>query len=170
MIKTERLGLMPLAHEHLLLYKHNPAELAKILNLNYTPSQNDPATEADHEEAIEFWISNTAKYRKYFEWYTNWQIIYLEKKISIGGIGFAGMPNEEGKTMVGYGLDLRYHGMGFATEALQALCNWGFTHSSLLAIVADTPVQHLASQKVLIKSGFSVTGRSDDLVHWQKAR
>ncbi len=170
MIITERLGLLPLEHEHLLLYKNNPAELAKRLNLNYEPSQNDPATEVDLKEAIEFWISNTATHRAHFEWFTNWQIISLEKNIVIGGIGFAGLPDVEGKTMVGYGLDVRYHGKGFASEALQALCKWGFSHPMLLAIVADTPAQHMASQKVLIKNGFSETSRNHELIHWQKMR
>lgn len=170
MIKTERLGLIPLEHEHLLLYKNDPATLAKNLNLNYLPSQNDPATEADHTEAIEYWINNTAIYRTHFAWYTNWQIILLERKISIGGIGFAGEPDDEGKTMVGYGLDVRFHGQGFATEALLAMCKWGFSHEHLLRIVADTPSQHMASQKVLIKSGFNETGRTADIIHWQKER
>ena len=170
MIKTERLGLIPLEHEHLLLYKNDAATLAQILNLNYQPSQNDTATAADHQEAIEFWISNTATHRTHFEWYTNWLIILLERKVSIGGIGFAGMPDAEGKTMVGYGLDVRYHGKGFATEALLALCKWGFSHPNLLSIIADTPAQHMASQKVLIKSGFCETGRSTDIIHWQKER
>ena len=110
MIKTERLGLIPLEHEHLLLYKNDAATLAQILNLNYQPSQNDPATEADHTEAIEFWIT------------------------------------------------------------LLALCKWGFSHPNLLSIIADTPAQHMASQKVLIKSGFCETGRSTDIIHWQKVR
>ena len=102
-----------------------------------------------------FWINNTATHRTHFEWYTNWLIILLERKVSIGGIGFAGMPDAEGKTMVGYGLDVRYHGKGFATEALLALCKWGFSHPNLLSIIADTPANTWHLRKCSSKVDFA---------------
>lgn len=171
MIETQRLKLVPLTHEHLLLYKNDPPELAKTLGLNYQAAQNDPATEKDHIEAIEFWIDKTLEHRAQFQWFTNWQIILKEEKLAIGGIGFAGLPDEEGKTMAGYGLDIRYHGKGYASEALGAICQWAFSaHHMLTSIVADTPIAHLASQKVLFKNGFVEAGRSDDLIHWSKKR
>ncbi len=170
MIETTRLKLVPLTHEQLHLYKNNPKALAKNLGLKYTQRQNDPATAGDLEDALEFWIKITDEHRSFYEWYTNWEIILKDENTGVGGIGFAGFPDEHGKSMVGYGLDIRYHGRGIATEALQAIINWGFSHEVLKAVVADTPLIHFPSQRVLQKNGFVEISRDETLIHWQLAR
>ena len=162
--------LVPLTHEQLLLYKNNPAALAENLGVHYQGRQHDPATIDDLTEALEFWISHTATYPDRFEWFTNWEIILKEAQLAIGGIGFAGWPDESGKSMVGYGLDVRFHGKGYATEALRALIEWGFQHPTLETILADTPALHIASQNVLIKNGFVETHRDEKLIHWSRHR
>jgi len=170
MLETSRLKLVPLSHEQLILYKNDPVALSNELGLQYLERQNDPSTLDDVTEALEFWLTNTLVYPRHFEWYTNWEIILKEEKIAIGGIGFAGLPDEEGKAMVGYGLDLRYHGKGYATEALEAILAWGFNHPQLRKIIADTPIDNLPSQRVLIKCGFSEAERSDTMISWQLVR
>lgn len=170
MLFTERLRIVPLAHTQLLLYKNDPKSLAENLNINYLERQGDPATAKDVEEALEFWLNNTAAHPEHFEWFTNWEIILLKENVSIGGIGFAGLPDQEGKTMIGYGLDVRFHGKGIATEALGALLPWGFRNPDLQRIIADTPLHHIASQKVLQKNNFVETSRDGDLIHWSLVR
>ena len=167
MLETTRLQLVPLTHELLLLYKSNPQQLAKALSINYIERQNDPAVAKDLEEAIEFWMSSTLATPEKFEWVTNWEIILKGEKIAIGGIGFAGFPDDEGKTMVGYGLDIRYHNRGYATEALQAILQWGFSHNQLKKVISETPLPNIGSQNVLLKNGFYETYRDDQLIHWQ---
>lgn len=167
MLETNRLILVPLTHEQLLLYKNDPPALAKNLGVEYSERQHDPATLGDLAEATEFWISQTLLQSHRFEWYTNWEIILKEEPLAIGGIGFSGFPDTEAKTMVGYGLDLRYHGKGYASEALGALLAWGFRYPELKTVVADSPLKHLASHRVLIKNGFVETHRDDQLTHWK---
>jgi ribosomal-protein-alanine N-acetyltransferase len=167
MLETTRLKLVPLTHEQMLLYKNNPQGLAEDLGAKYEPRQNDPLVAQDLEEAIGFWIMNTDVYRSSFKWYTNWEIIVKNEHIAIGGIGFTGPPNEEGKSMVGYGLDIRYHGKGYATEALQAMVAWGFSHEPLKAITADTPLMNIPSHRVLEKNNFEEVNRDKSLIHWQ---
>jgi [ribosomal protein S5]-alanine N-acetyltransferase len=170
MLLTQRLRIVPLAHNELLLYKNDPKSLAQVLGTNYLERHGDPSTAKDVEEAIEFWINNTAAHPNDFEWFTNWEIILLEQNVSVGGVGFAGLPNEEGKSMVGYGLDVRFHGKGIATEALSALVSWGFRNENLKTIIADTPLNHTASQRVLLKNGFQETHRDQELIHWSLIR
>lgn len=170
MLFTQRLRLVPLAHNQLLLYKNNPKSLAENLGIKYLERKGDPSTAKDVEEAIEFWLKHTAGHPDQFEWFTNWEIILLEENIAVGGVGFAGLPDEEGKTMVGYGLDVRFHGKGIATEALSALVPWGFRNSALQKIIAETPLQHIASQRVLQKNNFSETHRDGQLIHWSLIR
>jgi RimJ/RimL family protein N-acetyltransferase len=151
MLKTLRLKFVPLSHDQLLLYKNDPPALAKDLGINYLKRQHDPATIHDLEEAIEFWINNTKKHEVDFRWYTNWEIILKDGQVAIGGIGFTGLPGKDGKSMIGYGLDTRFHGHGYATEALTALIGWGFANNELTAIVADTPLRNILHSACLQK-------------------
>lgn len=170
MLETTRLKLVPLTHAHMLLYKNDPLALAKSLNIQYLERQNDPATANDLAEAIDFWITGTQKHPEHFEWFTTWEIILKEENVAVGGIGFAGLPDEHGKSMTGYGIDMRYHGRGIATEALQAMIEWAFQNDCLKTIIADTPVNHIASQRVLIKNNFVESSRDEALVHWSLNR
>lgn len=170
MLFTQRLRIVPLAHYQLLLFKNDPKALADNLEINYLEGQGDPATAKDVEEAIEFWLNNTAAHPDRFEWFTNWEIILRDENIAVGGIGFAGLPDEEGKTVVGYGLDIRFHGRGIATEALSAIIPWGHNNPNLKKIIADTPLRHIASHRVLQKNNFKETHRDDQLIHWSLVR
>ncbi len=170
MLETTRLKLVPLTHAQLILYKNDPPALAENLGVTYEVRQNDPRVAKDLEEAIEFWLDKTQTYAHAFEWYTNWEILLKHEAVAIGGIGFAGLPDDEGKSMVGYGLDVRYHGKGYATEALQALVEWGFSHDALNVIIADTPVENIPSQRALIKNNFEAYSRDQDLIHWRLNR
>lgn len=170
MLETTRLKLVPLTHAQLVLYKNNPQALAENLNVKYEARQNDPSVAKDLEEAIEFWLAKTQTYAHAFEWYTNWEIMLKQEGVAIGGIGFAGLPDDEGQSMVGYGLDVRYHGKGYATEALQALVNWGFQHETLRIIIADTPIGNIPSHRVLVKNKFWECNRDQDLIHWRLDR
>lgn len=170
MLETTRLQLVPLTHAHMLLFKNNPQALANSLHIRYLERQNDPSVTNDLNEAIDFWIEGTEKHPEHFEWYTTWEIILKSENVSVGGIGFSGLPDKTGKSMIGYGLDMRYYGKGIATEALQALIQWGFKNPDLKTIIADTPLLHRASQRVLIKNNFVESGCEDILVHWSLNR
>jgi [ribosomal protein S5]-alanine N-acetyltransferase len=165
MLETTRLKLVPLTHEQLLLYKNDPEQLAVVLNTNYHQRVDDPAVKTDIEEAIEFWIKNTALHRDHFQWFTNWEIILKKENIGIGGIGFAGLPDSNGRSMVGYGLDIGFHGKGYASEALEAILKWAYG-SGLQEAIADTPINNIASHKVLIKNNFYQVSHDAELIHW----
>lgn len=170
MLETTRLKLVPLTHGQMLLYKNDPEALARSLDIRYLERQNDPAVANDLQEAIELWISKTKQHPENFEWFTTWEIILKDENVSVGGIGFAGLPDIDGKSMTGYGLDMRYHGRGLATEALAAMIQWGFNNPDLHTILADTPLLHTASQRVLIKNNFVEHMRDEVLIHWSLNR
>jgi [ribosomal protein S5]-alanine N-acetyltransferase len=170
MLETTRLKLVPLTHAQLLLYKNNPSALAESLSLRYLERQNDPSVVNELAEATEFWVYQTKNNPEHFEWFTTWEIILKEKNVAVGGIGFSGLPDADGKSMTGYGLDMRYYGKGIATEALQAMIAWAFKNNDLKTIIADTPVEHVASQRVLIKNNFVESARNEMLVHWSLNR
>ena len=65
---------------------------------------------------------------------------------------FAYVPNQ---VEVGYVLNRAHWGKGIATEMVKALLTYGFAHTPTPEIVAVTDVRNSASQRVLLKAGFS---------------
>ena len=55
---------------------------------------------------------------------------------------------------IGYSIEPKYWGQGLATEMAEALIAYGFANNDITAIVACTQLPNLASQRVLLKSGF----------------
>jgi len=102
----------------------------------------------------DYWIPQTAKFPLDYFWYTNWEIILKDSSCSVGGIGLAGLPDDQGTTEIGYAIDQKYEGQGFATEALQGLSTWAFQDAGLQTLRAETPIENLASQRVLTKTTF----------------
>jgi ribosomal-protein-alanine N-acetyltransferase len=170
MIHTSRLTLVPLSHELLLLYKNDPKSLAARLGVHHLERQHEPEIVPHIEEALEFWLRQTKAHPDKYPWYTTWEIILKEEQIAIGGIGFSGEPDAGGKILVGYGLDMRYYGKGYASEALDALKGWAFDHPEVKQITADTPVDHIASHRVLLKCGFKPGGTRDGVIRWNVKR
>ena len=167
MLTTQNLVIVPLTHEQLKLYKFDQEGLAASLGLNYLEPQQDPSVIGEIQEAIEFWLKGTLENPKDFHWFTNWHIILRAKQIAIGGIGFAGKPDDEGKVMVGYGLDVRYHGRGFASEALRAMIDWAFSQPLVRFIVAETPLSNIPSHRVLEKNGFTQIETKNEQILWK---
>ncbi len=64
------------------------------------------------------------------------------------------MPNDQGNTEIGYALDQKFRGHGYAHEAIQALVEWAFQDADLHYIRAETPCENIASQTVLKANNF----------------
>jgi ribosomal-protein-alanine N-acetyltransferase len=69
------------------------------------------------------------------------------------------------KIELGYVLDVPYWRLGLATELTKALLKYGFEERGLKEICACTTPENLASQNVLLKSGFTSYGT----VFWHKS-
>ncbi|MEF1193383.1 GNAT family N-acetyltransferase, partial [Vibrio parahaemolyticus] len=50
----------------------------------------------------------------------------------------------------------QYHGLGFGSESLKALINWASNEQTITAFSAVVTEGNVGSEKVLIKSGFSL--------------
>jgi RimJ/RimL family protein N-acetyltransferase len=159
-IQTSRLQLIPLDHEMLQIWSQAGREsLEKSLQLVPNSWELEKFYQDETLLALrDFWLPMTKKFPLEFTWYTNWEIILKEKTCSIGGIGLSGMPNNDGSTEIGYVIDQKFRGSGFATEAVDALKNWAFKDHDLKIIKAETPILNLHSQKVLQKNNFKIVG------------
>jgi RimJ/RimL family protein N-acetyltransferase len=159
-LQTSRLTLIPLNHQQLQVWqKSGRKDLEKILDLQHNPWELELFYEQETSTALrEYWIPQTAKFPLDYYWYTNWEIILNSSSCSVGGLGLAGLPDNEGTTEIGYALDQKYRGLGIATEAVQALSDWAFQDQGLQLLRAETPVDNAGSQRVLIKNEFKKTG------------
>ena len=159
-LHTSRLSLIPLNQLQLQVWhKSGRKDLEKMLDLNHNPWGVELFYEQETAQAlVNYWIPQTAKFPLDYYWYTNWEIILNSSSCSVGGIGLAGLPDNEGTTEVGYVIDQKFRGQGIASEAVKALTEWAFQDAGLRILRAETPVDNAGSQRVLEKNDFQKTG------------
>jgi RimJ/RimL family protein N-acetyltransferase len=167
-LSSERLRLLALDLRHLRLMRQSRDLMEEALGLLPMTFQVDKEMATEIRQAIDFWLINVESRPEHYAWYTNWEIILPAENRSIGGIGLSGRPDEEGKVMTGYFIDARYYNQGFATEALQTLIEWAFRDPALAFLTAETPHDHYASHRVLIKNQFEPVQEADQLVIWER--
>jgi [ribosomal protein S5]-alanine N-acetyltransferase len=178
-LETERLRLIPLDNQLLHIW-HEQGRNAMEAKLRLNPSewQQDELTIAETMDAVEnFWLPMTDEHVGNFFWFTNWEIVLVSENLSIGGLGFAGMPDEDGKTAIGYMIDAKYWGKGYATEAVAGLIDWAMMDLTLKTITADTEHDNIPSQIVLEKNGFIKVGEGEaqhtklmQVINWELRR
>jgi RimJ/RimL family protein N-acetyltransferase len=76
----------------------------------------------------------------------------------IGSVVFRGEPDHGGIAEVAYGVDPKWQGRGYATEAVGASVAWALGEPRVRAVHAVTFAWHRASVRVLEKVGMSHTG------------
>lgn len=154
-IESERLKLIPLTHEQLLLLRQDRALMEISIGLTPSFMLVEPFYYAEIIDALDnFWLPNTLAHPEKYLWYTDWELVLKSANTSVGGMGFAGYPNENGEAEIGYMIDGNHHNKGFATEALQTMITWAFTHQFVKAIIVHTYADNLPSRRLLDKCGF----------------
>ena len=95
-----------------------------------------------------------------------WSFWYLVTNVEPGELaglcGFRGWPDEAGSVEISYSILNGYRSRGLATEAVQRLTAWAFTHHNVNEVCAETMPHLRKSIRVLEKSGFRYTGRGSE--------
>ncbi|WP_395574189.1 GNAT family N-acetyltransferase [Streptomyces sp. BK79] len=81
-------------------------------------------------------------------------LVRREDGRAVGGIGFHGPPDEDGRVEVGYDLVEAARGLGYATEGLRALTAWALERDEVTSVCATTEPDNTASQAVITRAGF----------------
>ncbi|MGH4029565.1 GNAT family N-acetyltransferase [Actinomycetota bacterium Odt1-20B] len=82
-------------------------------------------------------------------------IVRAEDGVAVGGMGFHGRPDEDGRAEVGYDLVEGARGAGYATEALRVLVSWAFEQPEKAAVLhAVVDQDNGASQGLAERAGF----------------
>ena len=94
-----------------------------------------------------------------------YRITRLSDGRAIGGVGFKGQP-DGGCVEIGYGLAPSGRGHGYAAEAVIALLTVAADHR-LSRVIADTPLDNIASQRTLIRAGFRLVSTDAELQRYE---
>ncbi|PAZ13346.1 hypothetical protein CLM62_26005 [Streptomyces sp. SA15] len=81
-------------------------------------------------------------------------LVRKEDGRAIGGMGFHGAPDEEGKAEIGYDLVESARANGYATEALRALSEWALARGDVHVLMATIEQGNTPSQGVAARAGF----------------
>ncbi|MFI6148663.1 GNAT family N-acetyltransferase [Streptomyces sp. NPDC051109] len=83
----------------------------------------------------------------------------------IGGAGFHGPADGQGRVTVGYGLVPAARGLGYAAEALRALLEHARAHGAV-SVSGDTGRENTASQHVMAAAGMIPVGEDERLLYY----
>ena len=84
------------------------------------------------------------------------------RRAVVGICGFKGRPDSSGSVEIGYSILPQYRNRGFASEAVERLVSWAFSHQSVLQVSAETLPHLEQSIRVMKKNGFSYSGRGSE--------
>ena len=94
-------------------------------------------------------------------------IIIKDIKTVIGTIYFKSLP-VDGVSEIGYGMSPQYEGNGYMSEALETMLKYG-KENNIKTVIADTMIDNVKSQKVLIRNGFINIETKDNKLLFQKS-
>lgn len=161
-VETQRLILKPLSYDELgLLLGDRPAELGEI-SLADLKEDDIPRRPIGikREKMAALPIGEHI-------WCTYFLMVERGTNKAMGLLGSKGVP-VEGETEVGYGTAESCRSRGYMSEALAGLLNWAAGTERCRKVEANTHVDNIASQRVLVKCGFSRIGESGEMVHFER--
>lgn len=165
MLETERLILRPLSLDELKLQLENPAELEKQLGF-FSAAYHSAEDHSDLLDALPTWIKRVQKNQKDYIWFTNWMLVNKESNTAIGGVNLTRMGTDQEQLLIGYHVKQPFRRLGFASEAVQAITDWAFSHSSIKVLLAETLQSNASSESLLKKLGFQFYEKSKGVNIW----
>ena len=159
-IRLDRLELIAATKELLKA----EAELPHLAQGLQAEVPNNWPTPLYDNDARQYFLRVVSENAEAVGW-TAWYIVLCDEsgsKTLIGSVGACGLPDDEGKIVIGYSLLDQSQGRGYATEALGGFLEWVKPHPRLRKVVADTFPHLTASIRVLEKNGFVRCGAGTD--------
>jgi ribosomal-protein-alanine N-acetyltransferase len=150
MLETERLLIIPLSARQLRLWIENISALENELHCSY---QAEPMT-GSFLEIVKQQVPITEADEPYYLFHTFWFLIRKMDRTVIGSADFKNKPDEKSEVEIGYGLGSNFLHLGYMTEAIQAMCRWALHQNGIAHVIAETGLDHTASQNVLTRCGF----------------
>ncbi|ALL12399.1 GNAT family N-acetyltransferase [Caulobacter henricii] len=115
---------------------------------SWPPEHNDAATRS--------WMSDLLAQNPDEPGYVSWYVIGQGRLVGV--CGYKGPPNLWGEVEIGYSIVEAEHRKGFGVEAAGLLVARAFRDPRVAVVTAETLPALVASQKVLMRCGFSHVG------------
>lgn len=80
------------------------------------------------------------------------------ERVVVGSVVLDGKPDPSGTVEIGYGIDGRSQGKGYATEGARAVVEWALDQANVARVTAATLSWHVASRRVIEKIGMHEAG------------
>lgn len=95
--------------------------------------------------------------------WSTWYLLWSDPDpMLIGVCGFKGRPDAKGSVEIAYSILRQFRSGGLATEAVNRLVQWAFTHPAIKEVSAETMPHLLQSIRVLEKCGFRRAGAGSE--------
>lgn len=95
-----------------------------------------------------------------------WSFWYVTTRVEpselVGICGFKSRPDASGSVEISYSILASFQQRGLATEAVQRLVGWAFSHHNVNEVSAETLPHLRQSIRVLEKNGFQRTGEGSE--------
>jgi RimJ/RimL family protein N-acetyltransferase len=151
-VVTARLELVPVTLEIINADLHCRDQLPRLLEAEIGEGWPPPLCDvAAMERVKQALVADPA-----LGGWTAWYWILRSPRVLIGLSGFKGRPHD-GVVEIGYTSLEQYHRRGFATEAINSMVDWAFSQG-VRSVAAETLPELVASQRVLLRTGFSFVG------------
>lgn len=155
MIRTNGLQLLEVKPIHIELFWRDKSQLAAMLQVTLPEAwpcfphafSPDIQVPCESDWSLEHW-------RGYF-------FIHPADGVLVGNGGFKSPPNESATVEIGYEIAPKYWNRGFATEAVQGMIDYAFTHQAK-TVMAHTLAEKNASNSVLQKVGMEFVAEIDN--------
>jgi RimJ/RimL family protein N-acetyltransferase len=108
------------------------------------------------------WLTRLQNALRPDPWLCMFQIRLKKDGSKIGSCGFKGAPDENGVVEIAYGIDKAYRNRGFATESARALTKYALSLEEVRIVRANTKAENVASERILVKCGFTFIGQFED--------
>ena len=98
--------------------------------------------------------------------FDSWIMVTKDTQEIVGGIGFLGDPDQDGKIEIGFATNESHRRKGYCFEAAQKLMEWALHHDEVHLITARCEPSNTGSIKVLRKLGFHMDRKDEELLYW----
>ncbi|NKF51793.1 GNAT family N-acetyltransferase [Shewanella sp. WXL01] len=130
-----------------------------VLAIQTNPSVNQYIRDVEDEQTIRRKFEQRLELPEFDsgEWFSL-AIERIDTRELVGITGFCCDCPQSQRAEVGYVIAPEFQGLGFASESLEAVIDWGAHQFSIRKFVAHCAAANLESQRVLQKSGFMQEG------------
>lgn len=154
-LRTARLdfvcGTLAMAEAEL----HDLALFAELVNAEVPSMWPPPLNDEDSQR----WLMELLKTNP--PGWSNWYMVRRAesgKGTLVGNIGFKGGPSDDGTVEIGYSVLEAHQRNGYASEAVNTMVAFAFSHSMITRVTAHTLPELTPSIGVLTKCGFRFLG------------